>query len=152
MPGKEARQRLIAEIVGQEFVSTQSELVKRLRQEGFKVTQATVSRDINELRLVRLPVGNGRHKYAVAPIAVEENVIDELRHLFREFVRDLDRGENLIAIRTEEGHATGVAFMLDKLQRHEIIGTLAGQDTIMLVARNAKAADALLKEMHGWLE
>jgi transcriptional regulator of arginine metabolism len=145
---KEHRQKRILEIILQEAISTQAELVNRLRSDRIVVTQATVSRDINELRLVRLPMGKGRHRYAAAPATTESDVMDELRMRFREFVRDVDRGENIVVVRTAEGHATGVAYWIDRLTRDEIVGTLAGQDTILLVARTNKAAETLLEELN----
>ncbi|MBB6098814.1 transcriptional regulator of arginine metabolism [Deinobacterium chartae] len=145
---KEQRQKRIQEIVAKENVSTQSELVRRLNAEGIKVTQATVSRDINELRLVRLPIGKSKHRYSLAQVTSETDVADELRRLFRSFVRDVDRGENMIVIKTAEGHATGVAYLIDKLQRDDIVGTLAGQDTIIMVARSVAEGEALLEELH----
>ncbi|HWG84299.1 MAG TPA: arginine repressor [Deinococcales bacterium] len=148
MASKEHRQKRITEIVAREFISTQSELVERLLAEHINVTQATVSRDINELRLVRLPIGKGKHRYALAPISVESDVMDELRRRFRDFARDVDRGENLIVVKTAEGHANGVAFLIDKLNRDDIVGTLAGQDTILIVSRTVRDAERLMEELH----
>ena len=147
MTSKEHRQKRIQEIVARETVSTQAELVDRLRAERIRVTQATVSRDINELRLVRLPLGKGRHRYALAPLSIASDVRDELRRRARDYVLDLDRGENLIVVRTVEGHANGVAYLLDRLGRDDIVGTLAGQDTILIVARTNGDAEPLLEEL-----
>lgn len=146
MPGKESRQRLIAELVEKEFISTQAEIAERLSARGIAVTQATISRDVNELRLVRLPAGNGQHHYRATPLAAQEDILGELAQRFKLFVRNLDRGENTLVIRTDEGHASGVAFILDKLEREEIVGTLAGQDTILVIARTNEAAVELLDE------
>lgn len=149
MLSKEQRQKRIQEIISRENISTQSELVDRLRSEGIRVTQATVSRDINELRLVRLPIGKSKHRYSLASVQTEMDVMDELGRLFRTFVTDVDRGENLLIVKTAEGHANGVAYVLDKLRRDDIVGTLAGQDTILLVARTTAEGEALLEELHG---
>ena len=149
MLSKEQRQKRIQEIISRENISTQSELVDRLRAEGIRVTQATVSRDINELRLVRLPIGKSKHRYSLASVQTELDVMDELGRLFRTFVTDVDRGENLLIVKTAEGHANGVAYVLDKLRRDDIVGTLAGQDTIMIVARTVAEGEALLEELHG---
>ncbi|ADV68734.1 arginine repressor [Deinococcus maricopensis] len=148
MFSKEQRQKRIQEIIARESISTQSELVERLNAEGVRVTQATVSRDINELRLVRLPIGKSKHRYSLAQVTTETDVMDELARLFRTFVTDIDRGENLLVVKTAEGHANGVAFFLDKLRRDDIVGTLAGQDTIMIVARTVAEGEALLEELH----
>lgn len=146
MPGKEHRQRLIAEMVENEFISTQAQIAQRLLAHGIAVTQATVSRDITEMRLVRLPSGKGKHRYLVTPLSSQEDVVGELKDRFKQFVHGVDRGENIVVIATEEGHAAGIAFVIDKLDREEIVGTLAGQNTIMVVARDAAAAAALVAE------
>ena len=151
MPNKEKRHKKIQEIVSKEEISTQAELVARLQEEGFNVTQATVSRDINELRLVRIPLGKGKHKYALAPIQLEEDVAREIENRFREFVKDIDRGENILVIRTEDGHATGIALLIDKLHRDDIVGTLAGEDTIFIVARTTGDAERLSEDFAAFL-
>jgi transcriptional regulator of arginine metabolism len=152
MPNKEHRQRVIEELVEREFISTQAELAAHLAQRGIVVTQATISRDVNELRLVRVPAGNGQHRYRSTPLAAREDVLSELRQRFRLFVRDLDRGENVIVIDTDEGHASGVAYVLDKLDRDEIVGTLAGQNAILVVCRTVAAAATLLEELESLLD
>ncbi|CAN5828056.1 arginine repressor [soil metagenome] len=152
MPSKEYRQRVIEELVEKEFISTQAEIAEHLARRGITVTQATISRDVNELRLVRLPAGNGQHRYRSTPLAAQEDVIGELSQRFKLFVRDLDRGENIIVIDTDEGHASGIAYVLDKLDRDEIVGTIAGQNTILVVCRSADGADALLLELESLLE
>ena len=148
MLSKEQRQRLIQDIITRESISTQAELVERLRADGIAVTQATVSRDINELRLVRLPVGKGRHRYALAHVQIELDLSDEIARLFQNFVHDIDHGENILVINTAEGHASGVALILDRLRRDDIVGTLAGENTILLVARTTADAEALVEELH----
>ncbi|GAA0511274.1 arginine repressor [Deinococcus depolymerans] len=151
MPGplsKEQRQKRIQDIIARESVSTQGELVERLQQAGIRVTQATVSRDINELRLVRLPVGKGRHRYALAQTTGHVGAQEELARLFQNFVHDVDRGENMLVIRTAEGHASGVALLLDRVRRDDIVGTIAGEDTIFVVARTTAEAESIMEEFH----
>jgi transcriptional regulator of arginine metabolism len=148
---KEQRQRRIQEIIAKESIGTQSELVERLRSDRVDVTQATVSRDINELRLIRLPMGKGRHRYALAPLSLESDVLEELARRVREFVHDADRGENIVVLKTSEGHATGVAWVIDRLSRDDIVGTVAGQDTIMIISRTVQTAMALEAEFQALL-
>ena len=145
---KEQRQKRIQDIIARESISTQGELVERLRAEKINVTQATVSRDINELRLVRLPIGKGRHRYALAHTTGHADVEDELGRLFQNFVHDVDRGENLLVVRTAQGHASGVALLLDRLRRDDIVGTIAGDDTILVVARSEEEGETLMEEFH----
>ena len=152
MPSKEYRQRLIADLVEESFIATQAEIAERLAERGIKVTQATISRDVTELRLVRVPAGKGQHRYRSTPLTAQEDVEGELRDRFRLFVRDIGRGENIIVITTDEGHASGIAYVLDKLDRSEIIGTLAGQNTILVVARTTAEAQPLQDEFEALLE
>lgn len=152
MPSKDYRQRLISELVETEFLSTQAEIAEKLAERGIRVTQATVSRDVTELRLVRVPAGKGQHRYRATPLTGQEDIEGELKQRFRLFVRDLDRGENIIAVQTDEGHASGVAYVIDKLERDDIVGTLAGQDTILVVARSAEQAVKLLDEFEKLLD
>jgi len=152
MPSKDYRQRLISELVETEFLSTQAEIAEKLAERGIRVTQATVSRDVTELRLVRVPAGKGQHRYRATPLIGQEDIEGELKQRFRLFVRDLDRGENIIAVQTDEGHASGVAYVIDKLERDDIVGTLAGQDTILVVARSAEQAANLLDEFEKLLD
>lgn len=143
---------MIEELVESEFISTQGELAEHLSARGVRVTQATISRDVNELRLVRLPAGDGQHRYRSTPLAAQEDVMGELKQRFRLFVRDIDRGENIIVVNTDEGHASGIAYVIDKLERDEIIGSLAGQNTIMVITRSSQDAGTILDEFEGLLE
>ncbi len=146
MPSKDYRQGLIEKLIAEEFISTQAEMVKRLKEQGINVTQATISRDIKELQLVRLPAGNKQHRYSSIPLVEKQDVITELKERFKLFVRDIDRGENIIVISTDEGHASGIAYIIDKLERDDIVGTIAGQNTILIVARSKGVAEELLSE------
>ena len=152
MPSKDYRQRLIEELVENEFISTQSEIAEHLNKLGVKVTQATISRDVNELRLVRIPAGEGQHRYRSTPLAAQQDVMGELAQRFKLFVRDLDRGENIIVINTDEGHASGIAYVIDKLERDEVVGSIAGQNTIFIVMRSSQAAEDLLSEFEDLLD
>jgi transcriptional regulator of arginine metabolism len=152
MPSKEYRQRMIEELVENNFISTQGEIAEHLNARGIEVTQATISRDVTELRLVRIPTGNGQHRYRATPLSAQEDVMDELGQRFKLFVRSLDRGENIIVLRTDEGHATGIAYVIDKLDREEIIGTLAGQNTILVITKTSKDAQTVLDEFEELLD
>lgn len=148
MQSKEQRQKKIQDMITRHNISTQSELVNLLQEEGYKVTQATISRDINEMRLVRLPIGKGKHRYAMAQYSTGDDLQEQMVKIFQNFVRNINQGENILVIHTSEGHASGVARLLDALQRNEIIGTLAGTDTILVIARTTKEAEALMKELN----
>ncbi len=151
MQSKEYRQRRIQEIIGKEFVATQGDLAKRLLEEGFQVTQATVSRDISELRLVRQPFGKNKYRYALSPYGMSADPYEELRIQFKQFVRDIDRAENIVVLKVSDGYAMGVALTLDQLSRDDIVGTLAGQDTIFVAVRSAEQAKAVMLEFEDYL-
>ena len=146
MPSKEYRQHLIEKLVAEEFIATQAEIAEHLERQGIKVTQATISRDIKELQLIRLPAGNKQYRYSLMSLVEKQDVMAELKERIRLFVRDIDRGENVVVISTDEGHASGVAYVIDKLERDEIVGTIAGQNSILLIARSKEVAEELLSE------
>lgn len=146
MLSKEQRQRLVQDIVSRDNVSTQGDLVKRLREAGVEVTQATVSRDLNEMGLVRLPMGKGMHRYVVANVQNEQDLDQRLAQLFQNFVYNVDRGENVIVVNTADGHAAGVAILLDRMRNNKIVGTLAGENTILVVGRTVAEAEELINE------
>ncbi len=147
MPSKEYRQHLIEKLVEEEFIATQAEIAQYLKKQGIKVTQATISRDIKELQLIRLPAGDKQYRYSLIPLVEKQDVMAELKERIRLFVRDIDRGENIVVVSTDEGHASGVAYVIDKLERDEIVGTIAGQNSIFIVARSKEAAEELLSEL-----
>jgi transcriptional regulator of arginine metabolism len=152
MPSKDYRQRMIEDIVENEFVATQADIAEHLAKRGLKVTQATISRDVTELRLVRIPTGNGQHRYRATPLSAQKDVLDELRQRFKLFTRSLDRGENILVVKVDEGHAVGIAYVIDKLDREEIIGTLAGQNTILVITRSTKEAKMVLDDFEKLLD
>lgn len=135
-----ARERAILEIVAEEKVGTQEELARALKKRGAPVTQATVSRDVKRLGLVKVPGPEGAYRYAsaldVAPSAAphEEN----LRSAFREFVTGLDAGEAFFLVKTLPGRANAVGIAIDEARRRELAGTIAGDDTILVIVRKAR--------------
>lgn len=144
MPSKEYRQSLIEKLVEEEFIATQLEISQHLAKQGIKVTQATISRDIQELQLVRIPTGNKQYRYRFIPLAERPSVQEELKDRFQRFVRDIDNGENIIIISTDEGHSSGIAYVIDKLEHSDIVGTIAGQNTIFVVARSREVTEELI--------
>lgn len=131
---KVRRQRKILEIIRSRPIETQEELVLALRQEGFDVTQATVSRDIKELGLVKLPRENAFCYSAPDERAVARRA-ERLRHVFRHSVVGVDYSENLVLVKTLPGEAQGVAAAIDRAGWPEVLGTVAGDDTILVVVK-----------------
>lgn len=132
---KSARQKKIQEIIENYNIETQAALTEALREQGFNVTQATVSRDIKELGLIKIPTGFNSGKYSKPVEMPLINLHERAKRLFRDNVTGMDYSENLIIIHTLPGTAQGVASCIDHLNSREIIGTVAGDDTILCVIK-----------------
>jgi len=142
------RQKKIIEIISQKQIQTQIELAAELRSAGFKVTQATVSRDIKELSLIKAPAGKNTVRYILPgtpPLAQSDN---RLKRLFKDSVVSVDYSENLIVIKTLPGEAQGVASAVDRAGWPEIIGTVAGDDTILAIIKPKRYLPVLLKRFN----
>lgn len=145
---KNRRQRRILEIVSNETIGTQKELAERLQQEGFETTQATISRDIKELLLVKVNIGGDRYKYVIAQ---ETPVTDaKLRMVLREFILSYDYSENLLILNTAPGNANTVASAIDRARWPQVIGTLAGDDTVMLVIKPKEAVKDVVEKIEDY--
>ena len=139
---KNQRQEHLLQIIAEETVETQEQLLERLQERGIRSTQATISRDIKELHLIKEPVGQGRYRYAVSVQKTKLNFAEKLRTIFRECVLSVASAQNLVVLKTIEGMAQGAAFALDNMAETDIVGTLAGDDTILLVFHdNVRAVD-----------
>lgn len=155
---KKSRHQKIVEIITKQDVETQEELADCLRAAGFQVTQATVSRDIRELKLSKIPDGHGRQKYALADRDANTDNKDaafvERRyiHVLREGFASMDRAQNLVVIRTASGMAMAVAAALDAMKFDEVLGCIAGDDTIMVASRTEEDAGALIHKIQGMLD
>lgn len=145
MKGK--RHKKILELIAQNPISTQGDLVEALRAEGHDVTQATVSRDIKELRLVKISRGNNTYAYDVAksPSPVQDE--GRLKRLYKEAVTHLDASENLVVIHTLPGNANSVCFLLEGQGWPELLGAVAGDDTILLVIRKKEMVEPFMKRL-----
>lgn len=142
---KNKRQQLILTIIAQKPIETQLQLLQELRAKGLKVTQATVSRDIKELGLIKVPFGENSYRYAPPPEERRANPYVRLERLFRDAVTKVDFSENLILIRTLPGAAHAVASCIDQIQWQEIIGTVAGDDTILVIVKPKEAVPEILQ-------
>lgn len=142
---KTIRQRRILEIIEHKPIETQEDLAEELRKLGFEVTQATVSRDIKELRLVKNPSGQGTYRYALPREALRGHG-DRMSRMFQDSVTHMDYSENLIVIKTLPGTANAVASTIDAAQWEEILGTVAGDDNILIVIKpKERVQDTLCK-------
>ena len=135
---KLARQQMIVELAHEGPLPNQQELVKVLARRGFPVTQATLSRDINELRLVRTTEG-----YMLSNGDVPTEAVPTVSRVIGEFVREVRRAQNLLVIKTTTGSAQPVAFAVDAEGWDEVVGTVAGDDTVLVITPDNKSAKTL---------
>ncbi|MDI6618135.1 MAG: arginine repressor [Clostridiales bacterium] len=143
---KIARHAKILEIVNNKDIETQEELADELKKAGINVTQATVSRDIKELKLIKVLSGSGRYKYA--SIAPTENMLsDKLVTIFTQTVLTIDYVNNIISIRTISGSAPAAAEAIDSLNFDGIVGTLAGDNTIFILTRTNEKAEEIVSRL-----
>ena len=143
---KEKRQAKILEIIQNEIIETQEGLCIRLNQEGYQVTQATVSRDIRELNLTKIATDDGRQKYTIFS-KEKAQLKDKFSRIFREGTISIEAAQNILVIKTVAGMAMAVAAALDAMNREEIVGSIAGDDTIMCVLHNAQESESLSEHL-----
>jgi len=136
---KIARQNKIIELINKFDIETQDDLADRLMKEGFKVTQATVSRDIRDLKLMKMTNEDGKQKYIIVQSSDLE-MSDKYRRVLRDGFVSIDRAENILVIKTVSGMAMAVAAALDSMEWREIVGCIAGDDTIMAAIRTKEDA------------
>ena len=140
------RHAKIVELVSKHNIETQEELEERLNQEGYKVTQATVSRDIRDLKLTKVPTETGRQKYAV--LKTTESVLTEKYfRILKDGYVSMDMAMNILVIKTVSGMAMAVAAAIDEMKWHEVVGCIAGDDTIMCAIRTIEDTEAVMDKI-----
>ncbi|OLO42833.1 arginine repressor [Alkalihalophilus pseudofirmus] len=125
----------IREIITNQEIETQDDLVEQLKNSGYNVTQATVSRDIKELHLVKVPMMDGRYKYSL-PADQRFNPLQKLKRALMDSFVSIDRSENMIVMKTLPGNANAVGALIDNLDWTEIMGTICGDDTILIICKH----------------
>jgi transcriptional regulator of arginine metabolism len=143
---KSRRQAIILELVDGEALKSQERLRRRLHQRGFEATQATISRDVKELGLVKRS-GDGAYQRPGVEALNPESGFTTLARTTAEFLVNVERVQQLVVIRTGRGHAQVLAEALDRARVPEAVGTIAGDDTILVIARGARGAAALVKRL-----
>lgn len=148
---KKSRHQKIKELVEQFEIETQEELADKLKEAGYTVTQATVSRDIRELKLSKVPMGDGRQKYTV--LVNHDHFLGEkyIRVLKDGFIF-MDMAQNILVVKTVSGMAMAVAAAIDAMKLKEIVGSIAGDDTIMMALRSAEDTQAVMRKIRSVLE
>lgn len=144
---KSQRQAKILEIISNRNVETQEQLLAALQKEGFRGTQATISRDIKELRIVKELTSLGTYRYTTSTSEVSGSFSNRLNTIFRECVVGFDYAQNIIVIRTLPGLASAAGSAIDAMNLSIVVGTLAGDDTVMVVMRDNNAAAAFSGEI-----
>ena len=144
---KSQRQAKIMEIISTQNVETQEQLLAALQQAGFRGTQATISRDIKELRIVKELSNLGTYRYTAPSSEMDGTFSSRLNTIFRECVVSFDYAQNIIVIRTLPGLASAAGSALDSMNISSVVGTLAGDDTVMVVMRDNNSAAALCGEI-----
>lgn len=144
---KSQRQAKIMEIISTRNVETQEQLLAALQQEGFRGTQATISRDIKELRIVKELTSLGTYRYTTSANEMSGSFSSRLNTIFRECVVSFDYAQNIIVIRTLPGLASAAGSAIDAMNFSAVVGTLAGDDTVMVVMRDNNAAAAFSGEI-----
>ena len=143
---KKERLGRIIEIIADRDVETQEELALLLKEEGFNVTQATVSRDIRELKLSKVPTGDGKQKY-VALTTDDGHLGDKYIRVLKEGFVSMDMAQNILVIKTVAGMAMAVAAAVDAMKFKESVGTIAGDDTIMMAVRTVEETKNLMEKI-----
>ena len=148
---KNDRQNTILEIIAAENIETQEQLLDRLAQRGIRSTQATISRDIKQLHLIKEPVGQGVYRYAVSVNRARLNVADKLRTIFKESITSVDSAQNMVVIKTLSGLAGGACEALDHMEIAGLVGSLAGENTVFLVMKDIAAAELFCQDIREML-
>ena len=143
------RHAKIVELINKYQIETQDELAEYLNEAGFKVTQATVSRDIRDLKLTKVPAENGRQKYAVLQSA-QNGMTEKYVRILRDGFSSMDMAQNILVLKTVSGMAMAVAAALDAMNWNEIVGCIAGDDTIMCAVRTVDDTILLMKRSRNY--
>ena len=148
---KVARHEKIKELIQQYDIDTQEELASRLNEAGFKVTQATVSRDIRALKMMKVTGKDGKSRYVILQELPTE-LGEKYTRVLHDALLTIDQGQNILVIRTVPGMAMGVAAALDALNWEEILGSIAGDDTVMCVTRTLEEASSVAERLKSILQ
>ena len=149
---KNARQTEILNIIQSSDIETQEQLLLHLKERGFNTTQATISRDIKELRLVKELSGNGGYRYAQSEQKETPDLDIRLRNIFKQSVLSFDVAQNIVVVRTMPGLAPAACSALDGMRIEGLVGTLAGDDTGILIMRDSTTALHFESEVHQLLK
>ncbi|WP_046214950.1 transcriptional regulator AhrC/ArgR [Paenibacillus wulumuqiensis] len=140
----------IREIITHQDIETQDDLVEALRQAGFQVTQATVSRDIKELLLIKIPTDDGRYKYSL-PTDQRYNPVQKLKRALVDNFLQIDFTNNLVVMKCLPGTANSIASLIDSMEWSQIMGTLSGDDTMLIICRTEEDSQKVIEQIMGFI-
>ena len=146
------RQSKILELIEKEKIDTQEELSRRLKEWGFTTTQATIARDIKELRLVKVMTPDGTYKYTAATTENEVSMMGRIRNIFKECVVSISSAQNLVVIKTLPGLGSAAGYAIDAIHHPEVVGSIAGDDTVFVVITSTEKAAAFRDEASSLLD
>lgn len=146
---KSRRQMRILELIRNYPVETQDDLARLLRADGIEVTQATVSRDIKELKLIKVPAGDGGYRYSLPTEASIGDQLEKLSRYMIDAVLSIDFTKNLVMVKCLPGTANAVAVIMDRIEWPEVVGTIAGDDTILIITREDAQAPEMVARLRG---
>lgn len=144
---KNDRQSMILEIISSENIETQEQLLEQLMKRGITSTQATISRDIKQMHLIKEPVGQGVYKYAVSGNRTKLNFAERLRTIFRQSITSIESAQNIVVVKTMPGLASAACAALDDMSISYMVGSLAGDDTAFLVMKDTESAATFCEEI-----
>lgn len=148
---KKNRHKMILEIIEKRDVETQEELASLLKEAGFDITQATISRDIRELKLSKVSLGSGRQKYAVLKQG-DNRIADRYVRVLEEGFHSMETAQNILVMKTVSGMAMAVAAAIDSMQFPEVVGCIAGDDTIMIAVKGSEDTQRLMEHIRNLVE
>ena len=148
---KKSRHQKIKDLVEKYEIETQEELADKLKEAGYAVTQATVSRDIREMKLSKISMGDGRQKYAIL-MNNDHYLSDKYIRVLKDGFISMDMAQNILVVKTVSGMAMAVAAAIDAMKLKEIVGSIAGDDTIMMAVRTVEDTEIVMEKIHGVLE
>lgn len=144
---KSIRQFKIREIITNGDIETQEELVEALRMTGMQVTQATVSRDIKELMLIKVPLSEGRYKYSMPQEQHRQNPVHKLKRAMLDHFAHIDSTDNLVVLKCLPGTANAIGALIDNMEWSEVMGTICGDDTILIICRSREQSTNVVERL-----
>lgn len=146
------RQNTIIKLIQENEIETQGDLTARLKALGFEVTQATVSRDVKELRLVKTMGNSGQYKYTQSVMPDNQDIASRLNLIFSRSVIAIDRAQNIVVVKTLPGMGQAAAAALDASTSVDIVGTIAGDDTVFVAVRDNESAEKMVQKLRNMID